>query len=268
LGLHPTKAVELRWVLRYADSRSHAFPDSSGGPELAVRRGVDRRDADELTTGLTLQHTPLPWWEYNIQLALYDRQEHLNSPGVAPGVGNRAGIPPNITDTDFQRTNVIVRQLFSVAHGVQFALGGEGQFEDGTSQGSLFVGKVLPANFALHRTIVSPFFEAQLSLIPGLIVQGGVRVDLPQKFDTTASPRVGVAYTLEATHTTFRANWGEGFKLPSFFALSHPIVGDPTLQPETSRSVDVGVSQALWEQRLTMGVTYFYSEFTDLINFD
>jgi len=271
LGIRPNDVIELRWVLRYAASRSKAFPEQSGGPEFAALRTVDKRDADELTTGITLKHTPLPWWEYNIQLGLYDRREHIDSPGVAPGVQ----VPPNITDNTFRRTDAIVRHLFSIAHGVQFALGGEGQFEDGTSDGSLLVtlppplGRVtVPTNFARSRTILSPFFEVQLSLVPGLLVQGGVRVDFPRKSDTEVSPRVGVSYTLEATRTTFRVNWGEGFKLPSFFALSHPFVGDPALRPETSRSVDVGVSQALWGQRLTMGVTYFYSEFTDLIDFD
>jgi len=77
-------------------------------------------------------------------------------------------------------------------------------------------------------------------------------VDLPQQFDTKASPRIGVSYILEATHTTFRVNAGEEFKLPSFFALGHPLVGNPNLLPETSRSVDVGVSQALWDQRFTI----------------
>ena len=268
VGVQPIEAIKLRWVLRYADSHSHAFPDSSGGPDLAVRRSVDRREADELTTGITLQHTLLPWWEYNIQLGLYDRQEHLNSPGVAPGIGNPAGIPPNITDNTFRRSDVMVRHLFSVAHGVQFAVGGEGQFEDGTSNGSVFVGKVIPNNFALSRTILSPFVEAQLSPVPGLLVQGGVRVDVPQNFATRASPRVGVSYTLDTTHTTFRTNWGKGFKLPSFFSLSNPLVGNPALEPETSQSVDGGVSQALWGQRVTLGVTYFYSEFFHLIDFD
>jgi outer membrane cobalamin receptor len=75
-------------------------------------------------------------------------------------------------------------------------------------------------------------------------------------------------YTLEATHTAFRVNAGEGFKLPSFFALGHPLVGNPNLLPETSHSVDTGVSQALWDQRFTIGVTYFYSAFTNLIDFD
>ena len=197
LGVRPTDGLELRWVLYYTHSRRTAFPDDSGGPEFAVIRTVEKRDGDELATGMTLKHTPLPWWEYNLQLSLYHSQDHSDSPGVAPGVRDPVGIPPNMTDNDFRRTDIIVRHLFSIARGVQFALGGEGLFEDGTSEGSLRLGQfTVPTNFALSRTILSPFFEVQLSLVPGLLVQGGVRVDFPREFDTEASPRVGVSYTL------------------------------------------------------------------------
>ena len=93
-------------------------------------------------------------------------------------------------------------------------------------------------------------------------------MDLPQHFDAEVSPRVGVTYILAATQTTVRVNWGEGFKLPSFFALSHPLVGNPALVPETSQSIDVGISQAWWGQRGTVGVTYFASVYTNLIDFE
>src|SRR4029453_4356138 len=137
LGVRPTDVIELRWFLRYAHSRRKAFPDDSGGPEFAVIRTVEKRNGDELATGITLKHTPLPWWEYNLQLSLYHSQDHSDSPGVAPGVRDPVGIPPNMTDNDLRRTDIIVRSLFSIARGVQFALGGEGLFEDGTSEGSL-----------------------------------------------------------------------------------------------------------------------------------
>ena len=72
---------------------------------------------------------------------------------------------------------------------------------------------------------------------------------------------------LAATQTTLRASWGEGFKLPSFFALGHPLVGNPTLGPETGESVEVGVTQTLWRKRLTVRTTYFSSLFRDAIDF-
>jgi vitamin B12 transporter len=247
LGIHFTDAIELRGVLRYVDSQSKAFPDDSGGPEFAVRRPTGKRDAQDLTTGITLKHTPIAWWEYSFQFGLFNHNDHIDSPGVAPGVRDPVGIPPSVTDDRFTHEDITVRHFFTITRGGQLAaVGAQVQFEDGTSDGSLLVGRLtVPTSFQLSRTTWGPFFEAQLSLLPGLLVQGGVRADLPQKFDTKASPRIGVSYTLEATYTTFRVNAGEGFKLPSFFALGHPLVGNPNLLPETSRSVDAGVSQGL-----------------------
>ena len=93
-GVSVTDTMALRWVLRYADSRSQAFPDDSGGPQFAVRREPEHRDATEITTGLTLTHQPLPWWDYSLQMGLYSRQEDIMSPGVAPGVRDPFGLPP------------------------------------------------------------------------------------------------------------------------------------------------------------------------------
>jgi vitamin B12 transporter len=261
--------MELRSVLRYTRHHAESFPDDSGGPTFAVLRDVDKRDMEDLTLGFTFTHTPVSWWEYNLQITLYDRQERFTSPGVAPGVRDPFGIPPNAAANDFRRYEITLRHIFSVARGVQFAVGAQWQSEQGDSNGHLLVqGFAVPTSFALSRDIWAPFFEVQLAPLSGLQVQGSVRFDLPEGFATEVSPRVGIAYTIEALGTTLRANWGEGFKLPSFFALGHPIVGNPGLLPETSRSVDAGISQALWGKRVTVSATYFHNEFTNGIDFD
>jgi outer membrane cobalamin receptor len=271
-GLPVAEHLDLRWVLRYADSQSTAFPDDSGGPKFAVRRDVDERDTQELTLGLSLAHTPLPWWEHTFQLSFYNRQEDVSSPGVAPGVRDPFGLPPSSSDNTYRRTELTWSHRFTVAKGVLLAVGAQAQFEEGVSTGSLDFGipdtPPTSTSFRLSRDIWAPFFEVQLSLLPGLLVQGGVRVDLPQGFADEVSPRAGASYTIAATGTTLRANWGEGFKLPSFFSLGHPLVGNPGLKPETSRGVDAGVTQALWGKRLTVGVTYFYQVFKNLIDFE
>lgn len=266
MGLPLTDRIELRGVWRYADSHSETFPDASGGPDLAVLREVVERDAQELTLGFTLAHDLFAWWTYDFHFSLYNRQEESTSPGVAPGPGNMFGVPGSESDTKFQRYELTLRHQFAVIKGVQFAAGAQAQFEEGDSDGSLtFIG---PTNFDVSRDTWAPFFEVQLSLLPGLLVQGGVRVDLPEGFDTEVSPRVGISYTIAATNTTLRANWGEGFKVPSFYSLSDPIVGNPDLKPETSRSIDAGVTQVLWDNRFTLSATYFYNRFHDLIDFD
>jgi outer membrane cobalamin receptor len=272
MGVQLSDAMELRGVLRYANTDSTAFPDASGGPEFAVLREVDDRDIQELTLGLTLVHEPFPWWEYRFQFGFYNRDEGLTSPGVALNPATGDFVPPTLADNTFRRYDLTLRHVFSVATGVRLAVGAEAQFEEGTSTGSqdltLFGLGVVPIDFDLARDIYAPFIELQLSLLPGLVIQAGMRVDVPQGFDPEVSPRLGIAYTIAATHTTWRLNWGEGFKVPSFFALGDPIVGDPTLKPETSMSIDAGVTQSLWEQRITLSVTYFYNKFEDLIDFD
>lgn len=274
MGAPLTDNMELRWTLRYADSDSNAFPDDSGGPELAVRREVEARHAEALTLGFNLMHAPLPWWAYSFRFSLYNRQETVDSPGVAPGV--RSPIPPNSSKNTFRRYELTLRNVFPLTKGVQLAAGAQLQVEDGTSNGRLDVGFPLATRFTLARDVWAPFFEAQVSPLPGLLLHGGIRADFPPHSATEVSPRVGASYTVTATATTLRANWGEGFKLPSFFALGHPIVGEPerqrrglaALEPERSASFDVGLTQVLWQQRITISVTYFANVFRHQIDFD
>ena len=260
--------AEIRSVLRYADSHLEAFPDDSGGPESieAVLRGVEERDVDELTFGAELSLALLPRWNTSIHVGYYDRKEEIDSPGVAPGV--RDPIPPNTSDNQYHRYNVRLRNLFLVTEGGRLTVGVEAQSEEGSSRGSLSFGEVtVPTSFDLERDLWAPFMEAQYTLPAGLLLQAGVRLDVPEGFDSELSPRVGVSYKHPTFHTRLRASWGEGFKLPSFFALGHPIVGDPDLVPEKSRSGDVAVVQPLWGKDVNMSVTYFSNSFKNAIDF-
>jgi vitamin B12 transporter len=55
--------------------------------------------------------------------------------------------------------------------------------------------------------------------------------------------------------------------LPSWFALGNPIVGNPTLRPETSDSTEVSVAHALSEM-LGVTATLFRNEFRNIVDFD
>ena len=63
------------------------------------------------------------------------------------------------------------------------------------------------------------------------------------------------------------ANTGEAYKLPSFFALGNPLVGNPDLDPETVTSWDVGLA---WKHApaLELSATWFDADYRDLIDFD
>lgn len=268
LGLPLSDLMEVRWLARYSRSDSEVFPDASGGPELAVFRDSEEREIEELVLGMTLDHDPLSWWTYELKLGLFHRRKDAVSPGVAPPAPDRPfeAVPGSESDAAFQRFELTWAHTLTPLDGVDVTLGAQAQFEDGSNRGNLaFIG---PTDFDFYRETYAPFLHVRLALIKGLRVQGGVRADFVDDFDHEVSPRVGVAYTIAATGTTLRANWGEGFKVPSFYSLSDPVVGNADLVPEISKSVEVGLTQRLWSERITLRLSVFYNEFENLIDFD
>jgi outer membrane cobalamin receptor len=59
---------------------------------------------------------------------------------------------------------------------------------------------------------------------------------------------------------------GDGFKLPSFFALAYPLIANPDLRPERGRTLSAGV-----DRRVSAGVIkgrLYDNRYIDLIDFD
>jgi vitamin B12 transporter len=266
--LPPSASTSLQTVVRYADSQSSSFPDDSGGPEFAVLRDTDKRDVQELTVGTEFNHDLRSWWEYGLKVNFYERGEDVSSPGVASGIRDPFGIPLNSSANSLRRANLLASNLFSFLS-ARVGIGAELQFEEGAGEGFLLFGDTrVPSRFELGRTVYAAFLEAQHAFPFGLTIQGGVRIDAPDDFDPELSPHLGALYRIESTQTTLKANWGEGFKLPSFFALGNPIVGNRELLPETSRGFDIGVVQELSGQRVSASATFFQTTFSNLIDLD
>jgi vitamin B12 transporter len=62
------------------------------------------------------------------------------------------------------------------------------------------------------------------------------------------------------------ASYGTAFKAPTFNDLYYPFYGDPTLQPETSHSVEVGLNGRA--RALEWSVSAYQTEINDLIEYD
>jgi vitamin B12 transporter len=85
-----------------------------------------------------------------------------------------------------------------------------------------------------------------------------------------------VSYFVDATKTKLRAHAGNGFRAPSLFerfgagtfpGAGFTRFGDPTLKPEQSISVDAGIDQRLADDRVLLGITYFYTRLQRIIAF-
>jgi vitamin B12 transporter len=84
-----------------------------------------------------------------------------------------------------------------------------------------------------------------------------------------------IAYFIHSTGTKLRAHVGNGFRAPSLFERFGNGVfqnvptrlGDPTLRAEQSISVDGGIDQRAANDKLLLGVTYFYTRLQRVIDF-
>jgi vitamin B12 transporter len=254
---------------RFAAKAAERFPDDSGGPRLAVRRQTETRDAEEGQLGIDIARPITGWWNASAKGSFYRSSNQLVTPGVAPGLRDPFGIPAGQSDDTLERGVAVLANRFDVTKDLKLTVGGDVKHEHGESQGFLNIfGARVPTSFELEQTTYGAFVEARYDVLPSVTVDVALRADKAEGIDTKLSPRVGVVYRPADTGTTLRASWGEGFKLPSFFALANPFVGNPNLQPETSRGMDVGAEQVLFGGRATVSATLFRNKYFNLIDFD
>jgi vitamin B12 transporter len=268
LGLALPNGAELRTALRWSDTHSEAYPEDSGGPELAVIRSAEERDADELDVSLDFKHKPIEWLETSLRGGYFRKRGQVDSPGIALEMD--FPIPPASTEDHYDYGNVALWATARPSEGLSLTVGGDGYYEDGSSRGALFPDEdfAIPTSFDLNRWVGGPFGEVNWSCTCGLAIDGGVRADFPDSDDAEVTPRVSARYPVPVVDFTIRGSWGEGFKLPSFFALASPVVGDPGLAAEKSKGWDVGLERSFWGGRLHGSVTYFELRVKNLIDFD
>ena len=262
-------ATTLNVSGRYSETEREGFPDDSGGYEFAAIRDVEKREADEGVFGVGLTHRAGDA-TFGLTLGYFDRNDHVDSPGIAPGIRDPFGVPPSIVDTSLERLTATFTGTQKFSDLVTLAYGAEWQREEGVSDGSLDFGGgfVLPTSFALTRTSWAPFAEVRLESSFGLSSQLGLRVDNPDGYSSVTSPRVRVAYEFADSGFTVAGAWGKAFKLPSLYALGHPLVGNPDLVPERGESHEIELSQTLLDGAARWSATYFEGEFRNAIDFD
>jgi vitamin B12 transporter len=95
----------------------------------------------------------------------------------------------------------------------------------------------------------------------------GIRYDDSDRFDGHFTFRLtGTGYPFNRS-TKLSGSVGTGFKAPSLFQL-YSAYGSEDLDPEKSTGFDIGIEQFIDEKRVSVGLTYFYNTFEDMIDFD
>lgn len=93
---------------------------------------------------------------------------------------------------------------------------------------------------------------------------------------TAQTGDASAAYTLRRTGTKIRMHAGRGYRAASLYerfgtfysGSGYSLYGDPGLRPDRSSSIDGGIDQMLWNSRVQMSATYFYTRLNQVIVFD
>ncbi|NLD68509.1 MAG: TonB-dependent receptor [Limnobacter sp.] len=267
-AIGPTAAIDVD--LRHSERDSSSFPDDSGGIRLAEIRTLERKHARDTSYSLRGR------WDFgdtstlNAALTRYERDEDIDSPGVAPGSRNPIGVPAANSRTEFERDNLLANLVFHLPEGSEFAVGAEYQREHGINRTvyTLF-GMAIPANFDLERDTRSTFAEFKWLATDDLVLRAGLRHDRVDGIGSNTSPSAGAHYSLRRLGGAIKLSYSEGFKPPSFFALGLPpaLSGNPDLRAEHSKGATL-----TYEQRLAgeskAAISLFRTRYTDLVTFD
>jgi vitamin B12 transporter len=125
-----------------------------------------------------------------------------------------------------------------------------------------------PAAFSYAYSSVFAQAEAALPYGFDLLVSG--RHDEHDAFASKATYSAQLSRTVEAIGTTVHGKVATGYKAPSGqdFIFLDPTLDPGLIPPEESLTRELGIRQALFDQRGTLGFTYFWNDAENLVDVD
>lgn len=240
-----------------------AFPEDSGGPQLAVIRTRAAREGDLAVASVALSQDPAKAVRPTVSLQYSRGHDASDSPPIAPGVLD--GVPASSAHTRFARLEAIGAVAADIGTAT-VSLGGALLRENGRSDGILDFGFPVPVTFARTRVTRSGFAEATLRPAAALTLNGAVRYDTLEGGEGHWTGRGGIGWRIAPGSARLVARVASGYKQPSLYALGQPLIGNSMLRPERSRSAEAGIEWPLQSGRVAL--TVFENRFRELIDFD
>jgi outer membrane cobalamin receptor len=269
-GARIDAATDARLVLRLDDATvGTPGPTAFGRPDLDA--SFDRRDA---TGGLRLRRSSASL-THQLQLG-YARTHQLsrNPEDSGSWLPEYHGLVGAYELSDYPDPAGFQNETARLSAGYQVdatlgsrhlvTAGAEAEHETGE------IGNRAEELLRPTRTNGGVYLQDRVLLGARAYLTVGGRVERNGSYGTHAVPRAALAVRVRGGEdaTTLRASAGLGIKEPSFlesYGESFFAKGNPDLEPERSRTFDVGLEQRLLGSRLRAAVTYFHHEYRDQI---
>lgn len=261
--------------MRWYDSRTSfdGFADSGAPADVFGARSTSRN----LILNGTWTQPITTWWTTKLTLSQANERLRSNSGNAGFNLNTRQLIPASPTScfptfdacfTPFSsdleilnrrlewQNDVRIGEIFLLTAGYQL------RREEGDSPG--FYGATEPSRIISSN---AGFAQAQINLWDRLFLTAGGRHDSYNRFEDATTYRVTGGYLVKETGTKFRGSYATGFKAPTLNDLFFQGFGNPNLKPEKSLSMDLGIEQSLFNDRLQLSAGYFWNRFQNLIQF-
>jgi vitamin B12 transporter len=199
------------------------------------------------------------WWEHKFIFS-YDHERQLNDPNQDGFVGPTRALFERTT-IDYQN-DLRATSWLTLTSGFFYSRVNAGQERP-------FVLQIFgpqPTFVSDHTQETAGFLEATATPIENLIFVAGGRFDHFNQFGNVWTYRFAGSYKIDKTNTTLHSSIATGFSPPS---SQDKIFGNNFgLQSEKNLGWDIGVEQRLWENRVTLGATYFHNDLSNVIGFN
>ena len=245
----------LAVTARFADSVTAGYPVGGGGSEYSVLQQAQRVEARQFLFGTQFDQRVNPTWSYGLAFDFFNRTQDLNIPAILDrNPPTFRSVPATLAGTAFDRYHAAFTNSFKVARSLTAHVSGGYRTDVGD------------ANFHLNRTSFSLTTDL-LYTIERLTLSFGARGDKVLDNRTYTSPHAGLMYQIVPGNLRLHATWGKGFKLPSFYSLADPLIGNSTLGAEYNQSFDAGLTADVFHKRVTVDAVYFHNTYRNLIDF-
>ncbi len=276
LGFDIADRISATWTSRFTDSlkglaiNPNEFWLTTNPPPIPFRRDENRdRENTFFLNVVDLRCDVFPWWDFSVWGSSVDDEEVVDD-RFTPGIDFIPGVVPLVgmtVDTDSKRYGLGTQQNLHLLEEMLAITGGFEYEEEEATFKAVFVPGIspfTPTRVNQDRDNYAMYLQGRFNY-EGLTFIAGVRCDDDSIFGNTTNPKVSGSYSFEKTRTRIRSSWGTGFRAPTFQELYSPFFGNPTLDPERNTSFEFGVDQGIWEDKIFLEATYFYTRYRDLI---
>jgi vitamin B12 transporter len=252
----------LRLTARRTTGRFEFPTDGAGVPVDSNQYTREIRDAVGLEGTLALHERA------SVRLTLAHAELDRTSANLPDSPGDSSEFY-YVTDTRAIRRGADLRTSIAVTPAASLTIGAAYEWQreraDGTSTFGTF--PLEPTHFDERRETRAAYAEVLGQAGPRVRAAIGGRLDDNSRFGVFRTGRASVTGWITAS-TAVRASVGTAFKEPLFSEVFPTAfsVGDSTLQPERTRSWEIGVEQTLGED-LRVGARWFDQRFRDLVQY-